>query len=712
MCKFYLYVRVLYLITEKDKVVKIGITDDIVGRESTYKTSEYLPGEFIKVYDILYNGKRCDFDNCFKKITKEYHRYQGAGIEFYYEDLIEKMDYYIDIIDNIEEYRLLDDYELLEIKRKSRDLMTNITDIEESHNIKDSEEIEVIKPFKHQQDILDNIQNYYENNHIGKIIWACGLGKSLLILFIIKLMNFKSILIGVPSINLQEQFFKDIIKLYPKKDNILVLGGDGKNSTLKIIKDFLKNIQEPKFIVSTYHSCNLLMDISFDFKNGDEAHHLVGIEEDKKGFRNFHKIQSKKTLFTTATEKLIETTIHNVYSMNDETIFGKYIDKKSVNWAIENKKITDYNILVIKNTEDEVNSIISNLKIEVSDKTIFIACYMCLKSLEKYNDLTHVLLYTNTVKESEQAKKYINDILSLNILNIEKDKIYNNALHSSNSKDLKKEIELFKKSVYGIICCVYIFGEGFDLPKLNGVCIASNMSSIIRIVQYLLRPNRLEKGNNRKKAYQIIPYIDNNDWKCENKSYENVRHIISQMRTADENIEHKIKISLGYKRDVINFKESIITYDYNDFEENDNELTKLKMRLRYSKSLHSNFSEEQSEYNCIRAINISLNINSDSDYINSEYIHPYFIKNPEEYFKLKGVWTNWLHFYGTNTSNYIQTKEEWIKYCKDKNIKSLEDYNNNCKIYNELPANPSNFYNNFTNIENELGLIRNRRNRN
>ena len=74
---------------------------------------------------------------------------------------------------------------------------------------------------------------------------------------------------------------------------------------------------------------------------------------------------------------------------------------------------------------------------------------------------------------------------------------------------LDKEINKFKNMPYGIISCIYIFGEGFDMPKLNGVCIASNMKSIIRIVQYLLRPNRLESGNPLKKAYQIIPYIDN-----------------------------------------------------------------------------------------------------------------------------------------------------------------------------------------------------------
>ena len=423
-------------------------------------------------------------------------------------------------------------------------------------------------------------------------------------------------------------------------------------------------------------------------------------------FRKFHKIKSTKTLFETATEKIIENNIDKpVYSMEDKTIFGDYIDIKTVHWAIENKKITDYNVYVIKNTEDEVDNIINNLKVKVEDKNIFIACYMCLKTLEKHSDLSHILLYTNTMKEAEQAKEYINKILELNILSIPKDKIYNNALHSKNNKKLNNEIELFKSAPYGIISCVYIFGEGFDLPKINGVCIASNMTSIIRIIQYLLRANRLEKGNPLKKAYQIIPCIDNNF-----KSYENVRHIIDNMRTVDKNIEQKIKIIVGYKK--INSKnENRYTYEYNNFEENEKELTKLKMRLRYSKALYSDFSEEQDEYNYVRSINMNLNILSDTDYFNCKDKHEYFIEDPEKYFKLKGVWTYHYHFYGTDTSIFIQTKEEWIKFCKNKNIKSLNDYYNTCKIYNQLPENPSYLYTNFSTIVNELGKFNNIRRR-
>ena len=56
--------------------------------------------------------------------------------------------------------------------------------------------------------------------------------------------------------------------------------------------------------------------------------------------------------------------------------------------------------------------------------------------------------------------------------------------------------------------CVYIFGEGFDLPKLNGVVFAEQMTSEIRIVQSALRPNRMDKN---QPNFQLLgTKLDNN----------------------------------------------------------------------------------------------------------------------------------------------------------------------------------------------------------
>ena len=730
-----------------ENVIKMGIATFAKDRSNTYITGEVERGEYICVIEITLDKMKF-IDKCLKHYFKSFHIYKGGGTEFYDRCIIDLIEPYFKNI-NIP-YKILTKEEINLMNRCER--VRNIPNVDKvkkafnqlkikniiqnykikrskKNSISDSNNIVnelsyIIEPNNHQQYILEIIEGFFNLYNTGKIVWACGLGKALLSILIVKLLQFKSVVIGVPSNNLQKQIKKEILKIFPNKTNILFVGGDEtdgiKSSTDKtqIIKFLNNNLNsQPKFVISTYHSCHLLVDkdIAFEIKIGDEAHHLVGIErEENRGFRLFHKIISSKTLFMTATEKTIETrTNKEIYSMEDETIFGKYIDVKSVHWAIENKKITDYNILVLKNTEDKVDEIITNLRLNIINKEIFISCYMCLKSFEKYKDLTHLLLYTNTTEDAELSKKYINEILSLNILSIQKEKIYNNSLHSKNCNDLDSEVNKFKNTYYGIISCVYIFGEGFDLPKLNGVCIAGNMQSETRIVQYLLRPNRLDFENPNKKAYVIIPYIDADDWETEDKSYEKVRTIVSQMRNVDENIEQKIFVSVGKKEKKEKTKkgERIIYCDDYIFEENMSELNKIKLRLRYSKALGSKFTEEQDEYNYVRSINSSLNIKSKKDYIQQQdiHIHSNFIASPEEYFKSKGVWNNWYDFMGVDTTKFIQSKQEWINFCKEKGIKSLDDYYIYCEEYDILPKEPADFYKDFTNIPSELGFNRNRR---
>jgi predicted helicase len=724
----------------------MGIATFAKDRSNTYITGEVERGEYICVIEITLDKMKF-IDKCLKHYFKSFHIYKGGGTEFYDRCIIDLIEPYFKNINKLynkiltkEEINLMNRCERVrnipnvdKVKKVFNEL--NVKNIIQTYKIKRSKKNSivsnnnivnelsyVIEPNNHQQYVLERIEEFYNFNNIGKIVWACGLGKALLCILIVKLLKFKSVVIGVPSNNLQKQIKNEILKIFPNKTNILFVGGDEtdgiKSSTDKteIIKFLNNNLNsQPKFVITTYHSCHLLndRDIIFDFKIGDEAHHLVGIERaENRGFRLFHKIISSKTLFMTATEKTIETrTNREIYSMEDETIFGKYIDVKSVHWAIENKKITDYNILVLKNTEDEVDEIITNLRLNIINKEIFISCYMCLKSFEKYNDLTHLLLYTNTTEDAELSKKYINEILSLNVLSIQKEQIYNNALHSKDDNNFDNEVYKFKNTPFGIISCIYIFGEGFDLPKLNGVCIAVNMQSETRIVQYLLRPNRLDFENSNKKAYVIIPYIDTDDWEIKNKSYEKVRNIVSQMRNVDENIEQKIFLSVGKKEKKEETKKEEMRSYYEDyiFQENGNELNKLKLRLRYSKALGSKFTEEQDEYNYVRSINSTLNIQSPEEYIQKKNIHCNFIDLPEEYFKSKGVWNNWYDFLGVDTAKFIQSKQEWINFCKEKNINSLEDYNRNCQIYLCLPMSPVHFYKDFTNIPSELKFNRNRR---
>ena len=692
---------------EKDKTVKFGMSMRLEYRWIDYQVI-FNDSKYLYYYEFLDNLTREEILDIEKEIL-QIHRNERNS--FYQTEYFYCNDYKIfnqSVINILNKNNI--NYMVHDIHNFIKD---NYDNKPEPFEFK--EEINKFKPYSYQQEVLDKIEIFYDNNNIGKIIWSCGLGKALLAILIVQKLNYKKVIIGVPTIYLQKQMKNEIMKIFNNNKNILYVGG--KYTNKEDIKTFInKKSFNCKFIITTYDSCHKLLDIKFDFKIGDEAHHLVGSESEKTK-DNFHKIKSKKSLFMTATEKIIENNKNNkvLYSMDDKDLFGEVIDIKTINWSIENRKITDYNLIIIKNTEEEIDNIISSLILnndETIDKNLFLSAYISLKSIEKYNDLSHILIYTNKTENAELVEKYIDIILKLDIVNLEKDNYYNKALHSKNSKNSNDgEITKFKKASWGIISSVYIFGEGFDCPSLNGVVFSENMESDIRIVQSTLRPNRLDNDFPNKKAYIIIPYIDTENFLSDNESFDKCRKIICKIRNVDEKVEQKINVvSLGKsdrsKKEKEKEKDKI---EYNDIIENGNELTKIMLRLRYSKALDSKQSEEQDEFNYVKQLNKELNIKSKEEYIIVKNKHKNYIENPEEYFKLKGVWSNWYDYIGYDTKKFIQDKNNWINFCKENNIKSLEDYNNLCESNDNLPYNPADFYIDFVSIPIELGFYNKRR---
>ena len=759
-------IKGLYLLTTnqliKDKTIKFGMSMRI-----EYRWIDYLAifndSKYVYYYEILDNLSReeiIDIESEILELHKDERNYYFQTEYFYCDNYQEFHQTIIKVLDK----RKIN-YKVHDTHNFDRKYYDNKPDTFEP-NIKEKK-LEIMngdfKPYYYQQEVLDKIEKFYESNKIGKICWACGLGKALLGVLIIQKLKCKLVVIGVPSIYLQKQMKNEIMKIFNNSNNILLIGSElfattnedkikqfingensdinGKDSNINgkdsNINGKDSNINECKFIITTYVSSYLLSNnYMFDLKIGDEAHHLVGTESEKTK-ESFHKIKSNKTLFMTATEKVIENNKSNkvLYSMDDKEIFGERIDEKSICWAIEHKKITDYYLIILKNTENEIDNIINSLNLDndpeikssiIDHKDLFLSAFMSLKSIEKYSDLTHILIYTNKTENSELVKKYVDIILELNIININKENYYNKSLHSNSKENLydielsdksikEGEITKFKKSSWGIISSVYIFGEGFDCPKLNGVVFGENMESDIRIVQSTLRPNRLDKNFPNKKAYVIIPYIDTENFLSDNESFDKCRKIIYKIRNVDERIEQKILVVSLNKP---NIKEPeptnpnpTVKIKYHDIIENGDELIKIILRLRYSKALTSMHSEEQDEFNYVKQLNKELNINSKDEYVDfaNKISHKMYIENPEEYFRTKGVWSNWYDFLGVNTKKFIQDKNEWINFCKEKNVKSLDDYKELCKLYEKLPKNPIDFYIGFISIPTELSLYTKRR---
>ena len=450
----FIYIR-QHIYYDNDKICKLGKSKNIPDRDNGYATGEYKRGKFGLVIEILNNQSFDDthVEKLLQNYFKNYHSRIDGGTEFYQNKIIDEIIPFLS--STIIKFKVLTEEEINNLIRQER--IKKLKEVLKNfyHNRQSKKINNVITPYEEQQKVLDNIEDFYTNNNIGKLIWACGLGKALLGIFIIKKLNYKTVVIGVPSIYLQKQMKNEIMRIYNHPQNILYIGGtndinDNYNikSTTKLeeINKFI-NMQSLhcKFLITTYDSCHLLENINFDFKIGDEAHHLVGSELNNTK-NSFHKIISEKTLFMTATEKVIENNHTNkvIYSMEDKHIFGTIIDSKSISWAIENQKITDYNVVILKNTEEEIDNIINSLKLKdatdknniMNNKELFLSAYMALKSIEKYEDLTHILVYTNKTSNADLVIRIIEIILKLDIINIKKENYYVKSLHSNSNAEL------------------------------------------------------------------------------------------------------------------------------------------------------------------------------------------------------------------------------------------------------------------------------------
>ena len=329
-----------------------------------------------------------------------------------------------------------------------------------------------------------------------------------------------------------------------------------------------------------------------------------------------------------------------------------------------------------------------------------------------YKDLTHVLCYTNTTEHANQVEQFIDILLNKKIfpsLNI--NEFYNKALHSDSNVDLGNEVDIMKNTPYGIISCVHIFGEGFNLPKLNGVCFAENMVSTIRIIQCALRASRIEESNDSKVAYMLIPIVDHDDFYETGPSYNKIRTIIGKLANVDENISERLMVKTLSKKKEKRGSNAFGRGDVLDFENSEFELRNLRLRLRKSKDLKSKLSEEEEKYKEQQALFKENNVKTKSEY--EEFEHEEKMLEIEKCFKALGVWKGWYDLFSIDTSMYPSSKNKWKRVCQEKNIKSMEDYKTyyeqpNC---DDLPIYPGDLYykEDFSSIEVELGFSRPRR---
>jgi len=659
-------------------VCKLGITTNIPDRDSTYATGEVRRGVFEIVFEVEVPCEKI-LEDIEESIQEKFHEFNykiNGGKEFFNKKILNLIEPYLNTLDV--KYRKLSSQEISSLLRRHR-IRESFKKIIQFMKLKRTKQIYI--PRNYQTIIIKNAVIHFQKYDKGILVLICGVGKTLISLWITQELKSNTILIGVPSLNLMEQWEKVIRVLFKNVPCLFVSNGLG----VKNIMQFLEN-QNKCIVVTTYSSAHKVysatknLSFVFDMKIFDEVHHLttsnMKLADNKKTYVQILNIPSVKQLSLTATLKQLESNAidDNIIVSNDNVEhFGEIIDRKCLLWAINENIICDYDIQTIIANEEHLEQQLSRFHIiEENDKRLFLSAYASLKSIFDGNS-HHLLIYANNKDNSSKIIHYIKLLLNDNYFDIP-ELYYSNYDSEMKSVQQKEILNNFDKAKFGIISCIYCLGEGYDNPNIDGEVFAENMTSNIRIVQSALRASRKNKKDINKKAKIILPILTKDDWleDDDNVDLKKVREIIYQMGLEDETIIQKIKV---FKIDIVKQTENPIRKkreNNDEFGEYDDELTK-KLRLKTTRRTALSTTYEKA-----RKIIADNNIKSKENYYELCERDNRLSKYPE--IKFKGKFTNWI--------DYLSIKREYydLETCKNKINEYFSLYSDLKKCHLELSS--------------------------
>jgi len=686
----YIYIRLNEWYIFKN-ICKLGKTENIPNRNHHYITGEPDIGYFSHVFKVKIN----DIDKIETLLKNHFNNYNyrnttnnKGGIEFFNIDIIplipSVLNYHKYFYQELTQDEI-NDLTNINVKENNNDLKN--TDVKENNN--DSENNNTHKPYLYQENIIEIAFKYFQNNCKCILVLTCGAGKTLISLWISQRLNSDTIIIGVPSAKLLEQWNQVVKYFYPNKKILLV----NKNVNLDKIENFIFINRNDCIVITTYaSSCKVKAacdninnfrntDFSFSFAINDEVHHLTSQNYNKQDktrkFSNMIDIPCSKRISLTATLKLIECKEdenNKVLSNDNLNIFGEIIFRLNLYHAIKQDIVCDYQIQNIIANEDQLQEQLIKYNIEdVRDQRLFLSSYISLKSIDE-NNTHHLLIYANNKNNTDIIFNYIDRLINEGYFNI--DDLYYNIYNSDiNKQEKETRLKNFENAKYGILIVVYSLGEGWDFPLLDGVVFSEKMSSDIRIVQSALRPLRKNIGKIRGKI--VLPILNDIDWTNaninantnDNEDLQKIKSVIYDMGQEDKDIIHKIKlckISINQPNDKNNDTKNneIVIKEFEEF----NERLTLELKIKITR-------REALELTYERACKIlkEYNLKSRKEYYELCKSDTRLPENPSDNFKSK--FKTWIEYLNIDEKYYdLQECKNKINQYMDKDT-DLINYN-------------------------------------
>ncbi len=420
---------------------------------------------------------------------------------------------------------------------------------------------------EHQQKAFDDVINGFKESDRGKMIMACGTGKTFTALRIAEEIAGIGgrVLYLVPSIGLFAQAMREWAEQQDVPHRYIGICSDTKagkaneDATLMelefpvttdetVISEALQRTDEEnmRVVFCTYQSLPKVAEAQdtgapdFDIIFCDEGHRTTGIDrpDDKTSpfvlVHNTERIRAKKRLYMTATPRLYTQSAKtkaakhdiDVFSMDDPNMYGPEFHRLPFSKAVAQDLLSDYKVVVLAMSEQGVQDTLHNYlsnggsEVNISDAAKIVGCWRALQNPERKSPdddtikpLTRAIAFTNTIRSSQNLVEHWNGIIESAVENMSEDQRPNNfkceTEHvdgTKNALDRKRLIEWLKgdgDNACRILSNARCLSEGIDVPALDAVLFMSPRNSHVDIVQAVGRVMRKAPG--KQYGYIVLP---------------------------------------------------------------------------------------------------------------------------------------------------------------------------------------------------------------
>lgn len=293
----------------------------------------------------------------------------------------------------------------------------------------------------HQRDALDAVRTGLASADRGKLIMACGTGKTFTGLKIAEDLAGpgKFVLFLVPSLALMSQTVREWSLDTTTPLRAFAVCSDAQVGKRNKGSDDIGDIDvhdlahpattdpsklaakakaqapdEMTVVFSTYQSIQVISNAQkqhgfpeFDLIICDEAHRTTGATlegEDESNFVRIHNqdfIAGRKRIYMTATPRIFGDAVRSkakevsaeLCSMDDPALYGETLFQRGFGWAVQNDLLTDYKVIVLAVDEAMVSTSIQNRlkdadnELKLDDATKIVGCYKALTKADLAEDV-------------------------------------------------------------------------------------------------------------------------------------------------------------------------------------------------------------------------------------------------------------------------------------------------------------------------------------